>query len=174
MSPPFRSKEHQIALWKGIQSGNIQTTATDHCCFCTSQKQMGYNDFTKIPNGTAGVEDRMSIIWDAAVKTKKITANEFVKITSANSAQIFNIYPRKGAIMVGSDADLIVWDPDATRTISAKTHHQKIDFNIFENRTVQGVTTHTISGGKIMYKNGTLTENIKSYGKYIECPTYHG
>ena len=171
MSPPFRSPKHQSALWNGLKSGNLQTTATDHCCFCSDQKRAGAENFTIIPNGTAGVEDRMSVIWDHAVVTKKISKNEFVKITSANSAQIFNIYPRKGAIMVGSDADLVVWDPSATRTISAKTHHQKIDFNIFENRTVQGVATHTISAGTIMYKQGQLKENREGYGKYVTCPT---
>jgi dihydropyrimidinase len=95
MSPPFRSKEHQIALWKGLQSGNLQTTATDHCCFCSEQKRLGINDFTKIPNGTAGIEDRMSIIWDHGVNSRKLNINEFVKITSANAAQAFNIYPKK-------------------------------------------------------------------------------
>ena len=111
MSPPFRSREHQEALWKGLQSGILQTTATDHCCFCADQKLMGKDDFTKIPNGTGGVEDRMAVLWTAGVNTGKLTMNEFVRITSANAAQIFNIYPRKGAVAVGSDADIVVWDP---------------------------------------------------------------
>merc|ERR1712013_721376 len=133
----------------------------------------GINDFTKIPNGTAGVEDRMSVIWDNAVNSKKLTVNEFVKITSANVAQIFNIYPKKGTVMVGSDADLVVWDPTGTRKISATTHHQKIDFNIFEGKTVKGIATHTISNGNILYKEGKLTENRKGFGKYIKCPSLH-
>jgi dihydropyrimidinase len=172
MSPPFRGKEHQAALWKGLQSGNLQTTATDHCCFCSEQKSMGLNDFTKIPNGTAGVEDRMSLIWDSAVNTGKITPNEFVKITSTNTAKIFNIFPQKGNIAVGSDADLVIWDADATRVISSKTHRQNIDFNIFEGRKVKGLATHTISAGKILYKNGDLLKNRKGLGNYIKCPTY--
>jgi dihydropyrimidinase len=171
MSPPFRPKEHQRALWNGIHSGNLQTTATDHCCFCNKQKKMGLDDFTKIPNGTAGVEDRMSVLWDAGVNSGKLTPNEFVKITSANTAQIFNIYPRKGSISVGADADIVVWDPEATKTISAKTHHQNIDFNIFENKVVKGIPTHTISNGNILYKEGELKDNRKGNGNYIKCPT---
>ena len=104
MSPPFRPKDHQEALWRGLQSGNLQTTATDHCAFCNSQKDLGKDDFSKIPNGTSGVEDRMSVLWDQGVETGRLTANEFVAVTSANCAKIFNIYPRKGAIKVGSDA----------------------------------------------------------------------
>jgi dihydropyrimidinase len=167
MSPPFRSKEHQKALWKGLQGGNLQTTATDHCCFCAPQKAAGKDNFSLIPNGTAGVEDRMAIMWDAGVNTGRLTMNEFVAVTSANTAKIFNIYPQKGSISVGADADIIVWDPEATRTISAKTHHQNIDFNIFEGRTVKGVPTHTLSRGNLVYKDGDLRA-VKGAGKYIK------
>jgi dihydropyrimidinase len=121
MSPPFRSKEHQDALWKGLQSGNLQTTATDHCCFCADQKAAGKDDFTLIPNGTAGVEDRMTMLWTHGVNTGRLTPQEFVAVTSANSAKIFNIYPRKGVIQVGADADIVVWDQQATKTISKNT-----------------------------------------------------
>src|SRR5215475_1620242 len=100
---------------------------------------MGRNDFSKISNGIGGVEDRMAVLWIHGVGTGRLTMNEFVRITSTNAAQIFNIYPRKGSISVGADADLVVWNPKATRTISAKTHHQKVDYNIFEGLTVQGV-----------------------------------
>src|SRR5215475_5609960 len=117
MSPPFRSKEHQDALWRGLQSGNLQTTATDHCCFCADQKAMGKDDFTKIPNGTGGVEDRMAVLWHHGVNSGRLTPNEFVRVTSTNAAQIFNLYPRKGTINVGSDADIAVWDPEGTRKI---------------------------------------------------------
>ena len=96
MSPPFRPKEHQEALWRGLQSGNLQTTATDHCCFCAEQKAAGRNDFSKIPNGTGGVEDRMAVLWHHGVNTGRLTPSEFVRVTSTNAAQIFNIYPRKG------------------------------------------------------------------------------
>ena len=108
MSPPFRAKEHQDALWKGILSGNLQTTATDHCCFCADQKAAGKDDFRITPNGTAGIENRMEVLWHHGVNTGLFNMNEFVKLTSTNAAQIFNIYPRKGTISVGADADIVV------------------------------------------------------------------
>jgi dihydropyrimidinase len=125
MSPPFRPKEHQDALWRGLQAGTLQTTATDHCCFCADQKAMGRSDFSKIPNGTGGVEDRMSVLWDLGVGSGRLTPTEFVRVTSTNAAQIFNIYPRKGTISVGADADVVVWDPEGTRKISAKTQPRR-------------------------------------------------
>jgi dihydropyrimidinase len=171
MSPPFRPKEHQEVLWRALQAGHLQTTATDHCCFCADQKAMGRQDFSKIPNGTGGVEDRMGVLWTHGVNTGRLTMNEFVRITSANAAQIFNIYPRKGSVGIGADADLVVWDPKATRTISAKTHHQKIDFNIFEGMKLQGVASHTISRGKLVWADGKL-EVEKGAGRYIPRPTF--
>jgi len=171
MSPPFRSGEHQAALWQGLQGGNLQTTATDHCCFCADQKAAGKDDFSRIPNGTAGVEDRMAVLWDAGVNTGKLTMNEFVAVTSTNAAQIFNLYPRKGSVSIGADADLVVWDPEGTRTISAKTHHQNIDFNIFEGRTVKGIPSHTISQGKLVWKDGDLRAE-KGAGRYVERPAF--
>lgn len=171
MSPPFRAKNHQDALWRGIQAGMIQTTATDHCCFCTDQKMMGHNNFTQIPNGTGGVEDRMHVLWHHGVSTGRLTPNEFVAITSANAAKIFNIYPRKGTVEVGADADLVVWDPEKSRTISADTHHQKIDFNIFEGMTVKGINTVTVSQGNIVYKDGDV-RTVKGAGRYVNRPTF--
>jgi dihydropyrimidinase len=171
MSPPFRAKEHQAALWHGLQSGNLQTTATDHCCFCAPQKDMGKEDFSKIPNGTGGVEDRMGVIWHHGVNTGRLSVNEFVAVTSTNAAKIFNIYPRKGAIVEGADADIVVWDPEATRTISAKTHHQKVDFNIFEGMEVKGVPVHTLSQGKLVWTKGQLRTE-KGAGRYIDRPPF--
>ncbi|MBR9866068.1 MAG: dihydropyrimidinase [Oceanospirillales bacterium] len=172
MSPPFRSSEHQSALWKGLQGGNLQTTATDHCAFCADQKAAGKDDFSKIPNGTAGVEDRMAVLWDEGVNSGKLTMNEFVAVTSTNAAKIFNIYPQKGSISVGADADIVVWDPEGTRTISAKTHHQNVDFNIFEGKTVKGIPTHTISRGKVVWANGQLNVE-KGAGQYINRPAFN-
>jgi len=171
MSPPFRSKDHQDALWRGLQSGNLHTTATDHCCFCADQKAMGRADFTKIPNGCAGIEDRLAVIWNAGVNTGRLNMNEFVRITSTNAAQIFNIYPRKGSISVGADADIVVWDPEGTRTISAKTHHQKVDFNVFEGMTVKGIPSHTVTQGKVAWANGKL-DAIRGAGRHIDRPTF--
>ncbi|MCF6195823.1 MAG: amidohydrolase family protein, partial [Emcibacter sp.] len=171
MSPPFRSKEHQAALWKGLQSGSLQTTATDHCCFCADQKAAGKDDFTLIPNGTGGVEDRLSILWTYGVGTGKLTMEEFVAVTSTNTAKIFNIYPRKGAVRAGADADIVVWDPAARKTISAKTHKQNVDFNIFEGREVTGLASHTISGGILRYKDGEVMAE-KGTGRYVKRPAF--
>lgn len=172
MSPPFRPKEHQAALWKGLQSGNLQTTATDHCCFCADQKAAGKDDFTLIPNGTAGVEDRMTTLWTHGVNTGRLTPQEFVAVTSTNSAKIFNIHPRKGTIAVGADADIVIWDPEAIKTISKDTHHQNIDFNIFEGMEVKGIPTHTICNGELVYVKGELRVEPGS-GKYIKIGRAH-
>lgn len=171
MSPPFREKHHQAALWRGLQSGALQTTATDHCCFCAEQKAMGREDFSKIPNGAAGIEDRMAVLWTHGVNSGRLTPQEFVAATSANAARIFNIYPRKGAIAVGSDADLVLWDPKGTRTISAKTHHQNIDFNIFEGMEVTGIPAITIANGRIVYRNGDL-QAVRGAGRYVKRPAF--
>ncbi len=171
MSPPFRPKEHQQALWKGLQSGILQTTATDHCCFCADQKAAGRDDFSLIPNGTAGIEDRMAVLWTHGVSTGRLTPQEFVAATSTNAARIFNIYPRKGAIEIGADADIVVWDPEARKTISAKTHHQNIDFNIFEGMQVKGLPSHTIAAGKLVYADGELQVE-QGAGKYVDRPAY--
>jgi dihydropyrimidinase len=169
MSPPFRPKHHQEALWAGLQAGHLHTTATDHCCFCQPQKAAGRDDFTLIPNGCAGVEDRMSLLWHYGVGSGRLTPNEFVRVTSTNAAQIFNLYPRKGAVRVGSDADLVVWDPASSRTISAKTHHQNIDFNVFEGRTVSGVATHTLTRGRLAWVDGDLRAE-RGAGRYLPRP----
>ena len=171
MSPPFRAKGHQEALWQGLQSGQLHTTATDHCTFCAAQKAMGRDNFAKIPNGTGGVEERLAVIWDAGVNTGRLTPSEFVAITSANTAKLFNIYPRKGLVGVGADADLVVWDPAATHTLSVKTQHSKGDYNIFEGRTVQGMPSHTISQGVVAYAQGDLRAEMGK-GRYIKRPAF--
>lgn len=171
MSPPFRAKPHQDALWRGLQSGQLHTTATDHCTFCAAQKAAGKENFAKIPNGCGGVEERMAVIWDAGVNTGRLTPSEFVAITSANTAKLFNIYPRKGIVAVGADADLVVWDPTGSKTLSAKTHHSKNDFNIFEGRTVQGIPTYTVSQGNLVWVNGELRAQAGA-GRYIKRPAF--
>lgn len=156
MSPPFRPREHQAALWEGIADGTISVIGTDHCVFTTEQKRMGRGDFRRIPNGTGGVEDRMSVLWHHGVRTGRITPSEFVALTSTNAARIFNLAPRKGLLAPGSDADVVVWDPERSRTISAKTHHQRGDFNVFEGMTVTGNAAISISRGKVLWKDGDL------------------
>jgi dihydropyrimidinase len=171
MSPPFRSKEHQDALWNGLQSGMLQTVATDHCCFCTDQKRAGREDFRKIPNGTGGIEDRMAVLWHHGVRTGRLTPSEFVAATSANAARIFNLYPRKGAIVPGADADVVIWDPGLARTISAKTHHQNIDFNIYEGMEVVGGAAVTLSRGAVVWENGQLRTE-RGRGSYVKRPLW--
>lgn len=171
MSPPFRPKGHQEALWRGLQSGNLHTTATDHCTFCAEQKAAGKDDFSKIPNGCGGIEERLAVIWDAGVNTGRLTLSEFVAITSTNTAKLFNIYPQKGSVSVGADADLVVWDPAGTKTLSVKTQHSKGDFNIFEGRTVRGIPSHTISQGKLVFVQGDLRAE-RGAGRYIKRPAF--
>lgn len=171
MSPPFRAKSHQESLWRGLQSGQLHTTATDHCTFCAAQKAAGKDNFTKIPNGCGGVEERMAVIWDAGVRTGRLTPSEFVAITSANTAKLFNIYPRKGVIAAGADADVVIWDPAGRRTISAKTHNSNNDFNVFEGRTVQGIPTYTLSQGSVVWANGELRVQ-QGAGRYIKRPAF--
>ena len=171
MSPPFRPKHHQDALWAGLQAGHLHTTATDHCCFCAPQKAAGKDNFTLIPNGCAGIEDRMSLLWHYGVGTGRLTPSEFVRVTSANAAQIFGLYPRKGSMRVGADADLVIWDAQASRTISAATHHQNIDFNVFEGRTVTGVATHTFTRGQLAWIDGDLRAE-RGAGRYLHRNTH--
>ena len=171
MSPPFRAKHHQDALWGALAAGHLHTTATDHCAFCGDQKGMGRTDFSKIPNGCAGVEDRMSVLWDAGVNTGRLTPNEFVRVTSTNAAQIFNLYPRKGAIAVGSDADLVVWDPSATKTITTAGSISKVGYNVFEGRQVTGLPMVTLSQGNIVWMNGEL-RTVRGAGRYINRPAF--
>ena len=171
MSPPFRPAAHQEALWRGLQSGNLHTTATDHCTFCAAQKAVGKDNFAKIPNGTGGVEERLAVLWDAGVNSGRLTPSEFVAITSANTAKLFNIYPQKGSVSVGADADLVLWDPAGSKTLSAKTQHSKGDFNIFEGRTVKGIPSHTISQGELVYVQGELRA-VRGKGRYIKRPAF--
>jgi dihydropyrimidinase len=171
MSPPFRDKSHQAALWHGLQSGQLHTTATDHCTFCASQKAAGTDNFTKIPNGCGGVEERMAVLWDAGVNSGRLTPSEFVAITSANTARLFNIYPRKGCIAPGADADLVLWDPLGSKTLSASTHHSRNDFNIFEGRTVTGVPAFTVSQGNVVWADGELRVR-EGAGRYIKRPAF--
>ncbi|MBU1837658.1 MAG: dihydropyrimidinase, partial [Alphaproteobacteria bacterium] len=137
MSPPFRNKQHQDSLWAGLQSGSLSCVATDHCAFTTEQKRNGVDDFTKIPNGTGGLEDRLPMLWTHGVNTGRLTPNEFVAVTSTNIAKILNCYPRKGAVLVRADADLVVWDPEKSKTISATDQQSSIDYNVFEGQEVK-------------------------------------
>ncbi|WP_027153831.1 dihydropyrimidinase [Mesorhizobium sp. WSM2561] len=149
MSPPFRNKLHQDSLWAGLQAGSLQVVATDHCAFTTSQKRNGVGDFTKIPNGTGGLEDRLPVLWTSGVNTGRLTMNEFVAVTSTNIAKILNMYPRKGAIVEGADADIVVWDPKRKKTITSKKQQSVIDYNVFEGFEVTGLPRFVFSRGEL-------------------------
>jgi dihydropyrimidinase len=166
MSPPFRPKEHQQSLWAGLQSGSLQVVATDHCAFTSEQKRLGRGDFTKIPNGTGGIEDRMAVLWSAGVNTGRLTKQEFVAVTSANIARILNVYPKKGAVAVGSDADLVIWDPSASKTITAKSQTSRIDYNVFEGFECRGLPRATLSRGRVAYIDGELRVQ-PGEGRYV-------
>jgi len=152
MSPPFRPKGHQEALWRGLQSGQLHTTATDHCVFCAPQKAAGRNDFTKIPNGGPGVEDRLSLMFDGAMK-RGFSLNKWVDITSTASAKMFGMFPKKGTVAVGSDADIVIFDPNVERTISARTHHMNCDYSLFEGWRIRGNPDVVLSRGKVIVEN---------------------
>ncbi|MDW5312676.1 dihydropyrimidinase [Rhizobium sp. PL01] len=171
MSPPFRNKQHQDSLWAGLSSGSLQVVATDHCAFTTAQKRFGIGDFTKIPNGTGGLEDRMPMLWTHGVATGRITMNEFVAVTSTNIAKILNMYPRKGAILVGADADLVVWDPKRTKTISASNQQSAIDYNVFEGKQVTGLPRYTLTGGVVAIEESTI-KTREGQGKFIKREPY--
>jgi len=166
MSPPFRSKLHQDSLWAGLQSGSLSVVATDHCAFTTEQKRFGRGDFTRIPNGTGGLEDRLPMLWTHGVRTGRITMNEFVAVTSTNIAKILNCYPQKGAILVGSDADIVVWDPAAGKTISASTQQSAIDYNVFEGKEVTGLPRYTLTRGKLAVSEGRV-QTEEGHGQFV-------
>ncbi len=166
MSPPFRNKQHQDSLWAGLASGSLQVVATDHCAFTTEQKRTGLGDFRKIPNGTGGLEDRMPLLWTYGVATGRITMNEFVAVTSTNIAKILNVYPRKGAILVGADADIVVWDPQKSKTISAGTQQSAIDYNVFEGKQVTGLPRYTLTRGVVAVEDGTMTSR-EGHGQFV-------
>ena len=157
MSPPFRDKKNQDSLWNGLRSGSLQVVATDHCAFTTKQKEFGRDDFTKIPNGTGGLEDRLPVLWTKGVSTGRLTMNEFVAVTSTNIARILNLYPRKGSITVDADADLVIWDPKAKKTITAKKQMSVIDYNVFEGVKVEGLPRYTLSRGEVVFAEGEVT-----------------
>lgn len=172
MGPPLRPDPSTPKyLMDLLANGDLQTTGTDNCTFTAAQKALGKDDFTKIPNGVNGVEDRMSVIWEKGVVAGKMDPCRFVAVTSTNAAKVFNIYPKKGRIAAGSDADIVVWNPHATRVISAKTHHQAVDFNIFEGMEVHGISEYVVCHGRVVVEEGDVRA-ISGMGKFVPTPTH--
>jgi dihydropyrimidinase len=155
MSPPLRDRAKQHELWRGLAGNDLQVISTDHCPFCMKeQKELGLNDFSRIPNGAPGIETRMSLVYDGGVAAGRITLNRFVELTSTSPAKIFGLFPRKGTIAPGSDADIVVFDPKRTITLSASTLHMKVDYNPYEGRAVTGATDTVLSRGRLVIEDG--------------------
>jgi dihydropyrimidinase len=154
MSPPLRDKWNQNVLIGKLKNGELQSIGSDHCSFLCQQKELGRDDFSKIPNGAPTIEDRVAIVYERIVNGGVVGLNQFVALTSTNPAKLFGLFPRKGTIAVGSDGDIVVWDPNASRTISATTHHMKADNSIFEGMTVRGTPRYVISRGRVLAKGG--------------------
>ena len=159
MSPPLRDKWNQVALWKGLAKGDLQVVSTDHCPFCMNeppQKQIGKDDFSKIPNGAPGIETRLMLLWDGGVRTGRIDAHKFVEITSTNPARMFGLWPRKGTVAVGSDGDLVIWDPEKEVTFTTKTLHMRVDYNPYEGRVIKGAPALVLSRGDVIVDHGVF------------------
>ncbi|XP_012280481.1 dihydropyrimidinase isoform X1 [Orussus abietinus] len=172
VSPPLRpDPETPRVLMHKLATDGLQVTASDNCTFSSEQKALGKDDFSKIPTGINGVEDRMSVVWEKGVHAGIMDPTRFVAVTSTNAARIFNLYPRKGVIALGSDADIVVWDPNRKRTISAETHVQAVDFNIFEGMEVHGVPEYVIVSGRVCVDEGDV-KAVHGFGKFIETPAY--
>jgi dihydropyrimidinase len=179
MSPPLRPKWHQDELWKGLAADDLQVVSTDHCPFCMKegyagqpiQKELGKDDFSKIPNGAPGVETRLMLLYDGGVRAGRITLNRFVQLTSTAPAKLFGLFPRKGTVAVGSDADLVLFDPNASTTLSYKTLHMRVDYNPYEGRKVTGLPKTVISRGEVVVENGKFTGR-PGRGKFLKRGTH--
>jgi len=166
MSPPLREKKDQSTLWAGINQGLVQVVATDHCPFMWKQKLMGENDFSKIPNGHPAIENRMELLYSEGVNPGKITLNKYVEVASTNAAKIFGMFPRKGTIAVGSDADIVIFDPNEKHVLSAKTHHMNVDYSGYEGWELKGKVKTVLLRGEVAIDNNDCKVK-KGYGQFI-------
>src|ERR1700739_164194 len=173
-TPPLREKWNQEKLWQGLAKDTLQVVSTDHCPFCfKEQKELGKDDFTKIPNGGPGIEHRLSLVYTGGVHGKRFSANRFVEIVSTAPAKLFGLYPRKGTIAVGSDADLVIFNPDQEETISAKTHHMRVDYSMFEGIRTKGAPRTVLSRGRTVIDAGKFVGRPGS-GQFLRRQTYSG
>ena len=170
-SPPLRPKDHWDDLWHGLIKDDLQLVATDHCPFdFEGQKELGRGDFRKVPNGLPGVEDRVDLLHDGGVVGGRITRERWVEVISTAPAKLFGMYPRKGSVSVGADADLVIYDPNRRRTISATTHHMDVDYSCYEGREVRGASDVVLSRGSVIVRNGEFTGR-KGHGRFIKRST---
>jgi dihydropyrimidinase len=167
-TPPLREKWHQEKLWQGLAKDDLQVVSTDHCPFCMKeQKELGKDDFTKIPNGGPGIEHRVSLVYSGGVHGGKFSPNRFVQLVSTAPAKLFGLYPRKGTVAVGSDADLIVFAADEEQTISVKTHHMRVDYSMFEGTRVKGVPKTVLSRGRVIVEGGKFVGKVGA-GEFLK------
>jgi dihydropyrimidinase len=167
-SPPLRPKDHWQDLWIGLIKDDLQLVATDHCPFdFHGQKELGRGDFRKVPNGLPGVEDRVDLLHDGGVVGGRISPERWVEIISTAPAKMFGMYPRKGAVAIGSDADLVIYDPNRRHVISAATHHMDVDYSCYEGRTVQGGSDIVLSRGSVIVRDGVFTGS-KGHGRFVK------
>jgi dihydropyrimidinase len=167
-TPPLREKWHQEKLWQGLAKDDLQVVSTDHCPFCMKeQKELGKDDFTKIPNGGPGIEHRVSLVYSGGVHGGKFSPNRFVQLVSTAPAKLFGLYPRKGTVAAGSDADLIVFAADEEQTISVKTHHMRVDYSMFEGTRVKGVPKTVLSRGRVIVENGKFVGKVGA-GEFLK------
>ncbi|HXZ31989.1 MAG TPA: dihydropyrimidinase [Terriglobales bacterium] len=172
-TPPLREKWHQEKLWEGLRQDQLQVVSTDHCPFCyKEQKELGKDDFTKIPNGGPGIEHRLSLVYSGGVAGGRFSVNRFVELVSTTPAKLFGLYPRKGTIVVGSDADLVIFDPKQRQMISAKTHHMRVDYSMFEGITVTGTPQIVLSRGEVMV-DGDKFLGRPGRGQFVKRATYN-
>jgi dihydropyrimidinase len=173
-TPPLREKWHQEKLWQGLKQDTLQVVSTDHCPFCfKEQKELGKDDFTKIPNGGPGIEHRLSLIYTGGVHGKRFSANRFVELVSTAPAKLFGLFPRKGTVAVGSDADLVIFNPSGKETISARTHHMRVDYSMFEGIQVTGVPRTVLSRGRVVIDGGKFMGRAGS-GQFLRRQPYAG
>jgi dihydropyrimidinase len=167
MSPPLREKKDQLALWAGINQGLVQVVATDHCPFKWEQKLLGKDDFSRIPNGHPAIENRMELLYSEGVHAGRISLNKYVEVACTNPAKIFGMFPQKGTIAIGSDADIVIFDPAESHELSAKTHHMNVDYSGYEGWKVNGKVKTVLLRGEVAIDNGQCLIK-KGFGQFIK------
>jgi dihydropyrimidinase len=173
-TPPLRDRSHPPKLWDGLKHDHLQVVSTDHCPFCfEDQKVLGKDDFTKIPNGGPGIENRLQLIYHHGVNQGRLSLNRFVELVSTAPAKLFGLYPRKGELAQGSDADIVIWDPNIEHTISAKTHHMRVDYSMFEGFQVEGNARMVLSRGEVIVDRGSFLGRA-GRGEFLKRPAHGG